>query len=115
MAKKLEIEEMRALVAAADAEQAEADRLGRIEYMNPLVELTGSTEFQFVRDKLAELAAIYRGDDYPAQTVANTGFGLSWMLDVSRMDLAKPEMPDVVVPEPVTPIVVTPPAEPVAE
>lgn len=115
MTKKLEIEEMRALVAAADAADAEADRLARIEYMAPLVELTGSPEFKYVRDKLAALTSVYRGDDYPAQTVANTAFGLSWMADVSRMDLAKPDMPDVVVPEPVTPIVVTPPTEPVPE
>lgn len=112
MAKKLEIEEMRALVAAADAADAEADRLGRIEYMKPLVDFVATPEFIFVRDTLAALAKIYRGDDWAGQSVTNNAFGLSWMNDVAAMDLTKPDMPELVeVVEPESPPVTEPEAQ----
>ena len=107
-----QIEEMRALVAAADAEQAEADRIGRVEYMKPMVDFVSTTEFIFVRDTLAALAKIYRGDDYAGQSVSNNAFGLSWMSDVSAMDLTKPDMPEIVeVVEPENPPVTEPEAQ----
>lgn len=112
MAKKLttaQIEEMRALVAAADAEQAEADRLASIEYMKPMVDFVGSPEFRTVRDTLATLETIYRGDDYAGQSIANNAFGLTWMAEVSMMNLSKPDMPEIVETE--TPPVTEPEAQ----
>lgn len=100
---------MRALVAAADAEKDEADRAARVEYMKPMVDFVATSEFIFVRDTLAALAKIYRGDDYAGQSIANNAFGLSWMADVAAMDLTKPDMPELVeVVEPETPPVTEP-------
>ncbi len=86
-----QIEEMRAAVAAADAEQAEIERLERVEYMKPLVKLVASDEYAFVENALTEMAAHFDSSDYPSEAVRGLVEGnLPWLRQIAVMTIGKP-------------------------
>lgn len=83
-----QIEEMRSAVAAADAEQAEIERLERVEYMKPLVELVASDEYAFVENALTKMAAHFDSSDYPSEAVRGLVTGnLPWLRQIAAMDI----------------------------
>lgn len=97
-----QIEEMRAAVAAADAEYAEAERLERVEYMKPLVELVASDEFAFVEKALNDMSAHFNSADYPSDAVRGLITGnIPWLRQIAAMDIGKPAFVEVPVEAPV--------------